>query len=49
MLALAGWMHHRGGNAAVEAIVALLFLGMGVQIGRRDARLGTSYAGKRPR
>ncbi len=49
-LALAGWMHHRGGNAAVEGAVAVLFLVLGVQLGRRDAAAAAArYAGKRPR
>ena len=48
-IALAGLLHHRNGNAALEAAVAVLFIVIGVAIKRRDVATTARYTGNRPR
>jgi hypothetical protein len=48
-IALAGFLRHRPGNAALEGAVALLFIIIGVTVKRRDAALEAHYTANRPR
>jgi hypothetical protein len=48
-IALAGFLHHRPGNAALEGAVALLFIIIGVTVKRRDAAVTARYTANRPR
>ncbi len=38
LIALAGLLHHRTANAALEGVVALLFLLIGLAVRRRDRK-----------
>lgn len=49
-IALAGLLHHHTGNAALESVVALLFLLVGIAVRRRDrAAAARPYTANRPR
>ena len=47
-IALAGLLRHRGGNAALEGVVAVLFLIIGLAVKRHDESRGR-YTANRPR
>lgn len=49
-IALVGLLHHRVGNAALEGVVAVLFLLIGVAVRRRDrAAAARRYTASRPK
>ena len=49
MIAFAGLLLHRPGNAALEGAVAVLFIVIGVAVKRRDAATAARYTAKRPK
>lgn len=49
ILAVIGFTRHRTGNAALEAVFALLFLVIGIVVKRRDAAIRARYTDNRPR
>lgn len=49
LIALAGLLHHRAGNAALEAVVAALFVLVGLAVQRRDKAAAARYTASRPR
>jgi hypothetical protein len=48
-IALAGFLRHHPGNAALEGAVAVLFIVIGVAVKRRDAAAVARYTANRPR
>ena len=48
-IALVGLLRHRGGNAALEGAVAVLFVIIGVAVKRRDAKMVARYTARRPK
>jgi hypothetical protein len=48
-IALAGFLRHRPGNAALEGAAALFFIIIGVTVKRRDAAVTARYTANRPR
>jgi hypothetical protein len=48
-IALVGLLRHRGGTAALEGAVALLFVLIGVAVKRRDTKMVARYTARRPR
>ena len=49
VIALAGWLRHHPGNAALEGAVAVLFVMIGIAVKRRDRAGGVNYTANRPR
>ena len=48
-IALAGLLHHRAGNAALEGAVAALFVIIGIVVRRSDRIAAARYTARRPK
>jgi hypothetical protein len=48
-IAVAGFLRHRTGNAALEGAVAILFVVIGIAVRRRDTAAVARYTANRPR